>query len=215
MLEAQLDGARLGEIERSKLETVHRLQLERLDREAAHGREMARLAAATKESARSRPWLWAAGSLPVLLAVGALAVFALQAPKKHARESIDRARALAAQHDPASLARAESELAIARAEDPQNPDLAPLQSTIDDEKAELRRAEAAKEARKTQDVAAMQALRDELEAKLAAMQAAKPEAGSTTEPKTPKPKAKLPTGTTKKEGGCTIEVAGVPMCSKK
>ncbi len=214
MLEAQLDGARLTEIERSKLETAHRLQLERLDREAAHALEMARLYAATQEKTRGRPWIWATGSLVAVIAAGAMAFFALQAPKQHARESIERARVLVEKNDASSLARAESELAVARADEPSNPEITTLQAKIDDEKAELRRLEAAKEAAHQHDVDTTAALSKEVQDKLAALKQPKPETASSTDPK-PAFKPKVPIAKTTKDGGCAIEVAGVPMCAKK
>ena len=167
MDDAQIEAAKLAELENRKLAQQQQLHLERLAVEERHAREMAKLQAA---QAKPFPTAVVAGVVTALVALAISLFFLL--PRTKAKAPDDGTDAQRAADARAADARAEK----------QDRQIKELLGQLDAlEKQPLPSASTA---------------------------AAPP-------PPSTKPKPNVPVAPRPKDEGCTVEIAGVPMCSKK
>ena len=163
MEEAQVEAAKHAEIEKRRLEEQHRLQMEALAKQQAHEKEIHVIQSQKRKGIH--PGIL--GGIGVLL-VGALVLvvyFVSIKPHTLAKEAIARAQTEASSSDEAQWDEADKDLAIARANDPSNPDIAPLADKINKKRADL---EAKQKAEQDAQEAAYKKQIDDLTAKIAA-----------------------------------------------
>jgi colicin import membrane protein len=163
MEEAQVEAAKTAEVEKRRLEEQHRLQMEALAKQQAHEKEIHVIQSQKRKGIHPG----------ILAAIGALLVgslvlvvyFVSIKPHSLAKEAIARAQNEAASSDEAQWDEADKDLAIARANDPSNPDIAPLTDKINKKRSDL---EAKQKAEQDAQEAAYKKQIDDLTAKIAA-----------------------------------------------
>jgi colicin import membrane protein len=151
MEEAQVEAAKTAEIDKRRLEEQHRLQMEALAKQQAHEKEIHVIQSQKRKGIHPG----------ILAAIGALLVgslvlvvyFVSIKPHNTAKEAIARAQNEASSSDEAQWDEADKDLAIARANDPSNPDIATLGKKIQDKRDAL----AADLKKKADEAAAQQA----------------------------------------------------------
>jgi siroheme synthase len=166
MDDAQIEAAKLAELENRKLAQQQRLHLERLAAEERHAREMATLQAA-KQKRFPTGLVAGIGAAIAAIAVAAIVTFSSKPP------------------------------------------VTVVDGSADAQRAEERRA--AEQRAEKQD----QEIRDLLKKVEDLKNQPPPPVATATSSTAPKPKLPTKPPVVKKEEGCTLEVAGVPMCAKK
>lgn len=211
MDEAQIEAAKLSQIAQHAMQEQHRLHMERLAVEQAHAREMERLSSTRTKHRAFGPAIVIALGVAMVATLLSLVFVVAVLPARQAHEAAMRAKVMVESNDPAQLDRAEGELAVARAKDPQSAEVAALDEEIAKKRADLRQKHHAADDAKQKT---LDDLRRNFE--LATHQTLPQPSTATSAPTTKLPTTK-PAKPPKKtdDGGCTVEVAGVPMCAKK
>lgn len=211
--DAQIEAAKEAEIERRRLAQRHELEMAALARQREHEKELEVIAAARPKGVPRA--VLVAVAVAMVAAAGAIVFLVFVQPVNAAKEAVHRAQIAAASDDPQQWAEADNQLAIAKAKDSKNEDIAAVESTLKGKRDDL----AAKQlAAKLAEDAKLKAANDEVARLQKLLAASKDEA----EKKLPRDKIDRlepkvvptpgPGGGTPKTN-CK-EVPGCPLCPK-
>lgn len=135
MEEAQIEAAKAAEIEKRRLEDQHRLQMEALAKQQAHEKEIHVI---QSQKPKGIPKVvFALLGVALVGVIGVVIYFTSIKPHGIAKEAIARASTEASSDDEAQWDEADKDLAIARANDPSNPDIAPVADKIKKKRDDL------------------------------------------------------------------------------